>query len=374
MAAEVRASLQTPPGRGGIAVILLEGPGVEGLLGKLFVPRSSTQAKGNEALGLGTLTRAGRMIDEVVVRRWRHGAEVNLHGGPVVVKQALEAFAGEGARVMPMQPIDAFDPSHPRWNNPAIGKEMLEILQSCQSSGVMGAVARQWSGGLSELCAGAMKDIQRAESRRFRRAADGLEIMKRMLKCPEVVLAGPPNAGKSTIANALAGREVSIVHSQAGTTRDWVRVLVGIDGFAIWLTDTAGLFDQPAHDIDAQAMERAIARVRQADVVVLVRERDGDFWSDLECPPGCEVIHLSSKCDLHPPSSNAHLAVSAHRDPRLADLKKEILDRLGLGGVDLSEPRVFTARQRWLTLACADAIDNSRFSQACKILRELLGE
>ena len=90
----------------------------------------------------------------------------------------------------------------------------------------------------------------------LRRAAGRLALIRRLLEPAEVVLAGPPNVGKSTLANALIGRQVSLVHDQAGTTRDWVRHLAVLCGVPVHVTDTAGLWDAPA-GVDAQAVGRA---------------------------------------------------------------------------------------------------------------------
>jgi tRNA modification GTPase len=119
---------------------------------------------------------------------------------------------------------------------------MLEALPQAASELVVAAVSQQWSAGVSQLASD--PDVS---AELLRSAARRLPMMQKLLSPPEVVLVGPPNVGKSTLANAIVGREVSIVHTIAGTTRDWVREQALLGGVPIWLTDTAGLFDFP-HD------------------------------------------------------------------------------------------------------------------------------
>lgn len=123
---------------------------------------------------------------------------------------------------------------------------------------------------------------------------------ERMREGFHVVIAGVPNAGKSTLLNALAKREVAIVSPKAGTTRDILEVPLNLGGFPVLLIDTAGLRDQSDDDIEIEGIRRAKARLEEADVRILlldptqavsaqVEEADITVWSkaDVEkAPPG----------------------------------------------------------------------------------------
>jgi tRNA modification GTPase len=85
----------------------------------------------------------------------------------------------------------------------------------------------------------------------------------------QVVLAGPPNAGKSRLLNAIVGSERVIVHRDPGTTRDWVEVLTAIDGWPVALSDTAGIRDS-TEAIETEGIRRTFQRVAAADLVVFV--------------------------------------------------------------------------------------------------------
>lgn len=106
-----------------------------------------------------------------------------------------------------------------------------------------------------------------------------------------VVLAGPPNAGKSTLLNALVGREAAIVSPIAGTTRDRIEVPVSIAGVPFVFTDTAGLRGEGSDEIEGIGISLARRAMDEADVVLWLG-RPGD------CPDNARVIRLSPKCDL----------------------------------------------------------------------------
>ena len=384
------ASILTPPGRGGIAVIVLAGPRTMEILREVFRPWPSHRQGGPGRLQLGHLLGGGEVIDEAVVHGWGEAAEINVHGGPAVAKAVMELLAAQGAVVAASQEnVETFALAHPRWNNPAIGKEMLDALPLASSALVVSAVSRQWSAGLSALArrsldsavAGKGESRLAEAARELRAAAEALAKMNKLLEPAEVVLAGPPNAGKSTLANALVGRGVSIVHHAPGTTRDWVRELALIDGLPIWVTDTAGIWESPpeegpggtspSRDIEVQAVLRARQRLAKADLVVLLCG-EGPM-PDLSAPDAAKVLRVAAKCDIRPAEASADVAVSAHTGQGLAELKSQILRRLGLEHFEPAAPMAFTSRQAQLLKQAAEAIDGGRAQLAEELLRELLG-
>src|SRR5690606_41089746 len=82
-----------------------------------------------------------------------------------------------------------------------------------------------------------------------------------------VVIAGPPNAGKSSLMNALARRDVAIVTEEAGTTRDVIEIHLDLDGYPVRLADTAGI-REAAGRVEREGIRRALERVRDADLVL----------------------------------------------------------------------------------------------------------
>jgi len=358
------ASLQTPPGRGGIAVILVSGGRAAEIISDVFRPLRAPAEFTEGRLHLGHLIENGEVIDEAIVCRQSESFEINVHGGPSVVRKTLELLASRGARVTDSWTgPSAFEPAHPRWKNPQIGREMLRVLPEARSVLVGSAVSRQWSGGISELARGDPTPEQ------LRRAADALKTMNRLLHPLELVLAGPPNSGKSQLTNALVGRAVSIVHQTPGTTRDWVRELALIDGVPLWITDTPGLWES-TNSVDAEAVRRARQCIQTADLVVLLAEGatpEAPDWLHAK-----KLIGVASKCDIARPRSGSALTVSGLTGEGLGEFRKAILSELGLGGVDPSAAMAFTTRQFDLLNSAADALDRRDPHNARTALKQLL--
>lgn len=134
-----------------------------------------------------------------------------------------------------------------------------------------------------------------------------------------VVLAGPPNAGKSTLLNCLVGREAAIVSDIAGTTRDRIEVPAALGGVAFLFTDTAGLRAETGDAIEAIGMERARSALDAADIIL---------WLGLagEAPRGDAVL-IAAQCDRGGEGERPGLQLSAVTGEGMADLVAILLDR-----------------------------------------------
>ena len=368
------AVLRTAPGRGGIAVITLVGPQAEEILDSVFKPIGGRTDVAENELRLGHLAddAAGATLDKVIVCKTPRGVEINIHGGPHIARRSLELLAKCGAQPTnrPAETDEPLDATHSRWNNPSIGAELLRALPRARSSLAVAALSTQWSGGLSELVAG----DEPPEAAQLRNAAAGLSDIEKLLNPADVVLAGPPNAGKSTLTNALVGREVSIVHQTAGTTRDWVRESAVVNGVPIRLTDTAGLWDA-AQGVDAESVRRARHCAAQADILILMtpdeRTDEPDWLDQNEKRP--VILSLKSKCDQ--PSKNApdgRIEISAMTGQGIAELKDAIVRAAELDGFDPKTPRAFTPRQAAVLTRAADEIDAGNQTAARTSLNKLL--
>ena len=364
------ASLLTAPARGGIAVIVLTGPGARGILEELFRPRAAAAQPGG--LSLGWIVDGEEVLDEAIVAVAPAGewAEINIHGGPQVARRVLTLLAARGAEIAPG---DAADPvvavEYPGLGNPAIAQEMLWALRLALTPLGAAAVTAQWSGGVSSLARS-----RQLRPARLRDAAGALAPMKRLLCPAEVVVAGPPNVGKSALANAMVGRKVSIVSDTPGTTRDWVRSLAEADGVPIWLTDTAGLWER-AEGIDLEAVRRAWGRIESADLILCVtagptKPEYRGLLARLRAQ--ANVLNVSAKCDVAAPDGGSELAVSALTSSGIDALGAAIRGRLGFAEFDPSAPMAFTDRQARLLVAAADAADRGDAGRARTALHDLL--
>ena len=113
-----------------------------------------------------------------------------------------------------------------------------------------------------------------------------------------IAIIGPPNAGKSSLLNALAQREAAIVSDIPGTTRDVVEVRLVLSGYPVWIADTAGL-REAADAIEAEGVRRALARAEEADLRLGVVEAGTEPPASLKATLGADDVLLHSKADLH---------------------------------------------------------------------------
>ncbi len=186
-----------------------------------------------------------------------------------------------------------------------------------------------------------------AETRRGVRLSDGLHV----------VIVGRPNAGKSSLLNALAASERAIVTAIPGTTRDLLREGINVDGIALTLVDTAGLRES-ADEVEREGIRRARAELERADVALLVTDMahaESDESLLESVPPGCERVVIYNKIDLagESPRREIHQSTLRGDEVRLylsarsgagLDLLREELKRLA--GVGEGSEGAFSARSR----------------------------
>lgn len=250
-------------------------------------------------------------------------AELHLHGGRAVLAAVSEALVTLGLR-----PAEAGEFSRRAFLNGKIdllAAEGMADLVAAETEAQRRQALRQMEGALSALYAGWSERLLRllaqqealidfpdenlppgveaaalaelgalerdiaahlADERRGERLREGLVF----------AIAGPPNAGKSTLINTLARREVAIVSPLAGTTRDVLEARVDLGGVAVTLQDTAGL--REATDvIEAEGVRRAQASVAAADLVILLRAADA-AEDGAAVVAGSRVLHVTTKADL----------------------------------------------------------------------------
>ncbi|HEY8586823.1 MAG TPA: tRNA uridine-5-carboxymethylaminomethyl(34) synthesis GTPase MnmE [Rhodanobacter sp.] len=197
------------------------------------------------------------------------------------------------------------------------------------------ATASQLEGARSEL-----RSLLR-EAERGLRLNDGLRV----------AIIGRPNAGKSSLLNALAGSDRAIVTPVAGTTRDVLREVLSLDGIVLELADTAGL-RETRDEVEREGVRRAHAELQRADVAVLVTDAD-HVTTDLQffaaLPPATERVVVINKIDLHGESARGEqrhdhhwLWLSAKTGEGLDALRTHLKQLAGAG----SGEGAFSARRR----------------------------
>lgn len=324
----VRAAPATAATPGAIAIIVLEGS--PDALDAVLRPITG----GSSSIAIGEVrVRPLAGIDEGIVARPSDRAVWLMpHGGPRIVARLREALAAAGVE---WRDHAAIDPSS-AWPEAAddVERAMLETLSSAASPLAVPLLLdqpRRWRGAVD----GAVVDA--ARGRRLRRLLDP----------PRVALVGPPNAGKSTLTNALAGREVAIVHDEPGTTRDFTSTRIDLAGLVVEWLDCPGLRDA-ADPIERAAIEIARGAIATAELVVLLAGPD-QCWSEPGAHPSTPVLRVRSKSDLTrgAPSrraDDADLAVSAATGAGIDVLVARVRNSL-VRPEDFADPRPW----RWAT-------------------------
>ena len=171
-------------------------------------------------------------------------------------------------------------------------------LDFADESDVPGSISDQVWQALDEM----IRDIQQhiASGKRAAMLRDGLNI----------VIVGAPNAGKSSLLNCLAGRDVAIISDEAGTTRDLLEVKLNLDGIPVYLTDTAGLRETDSK-VERIGIERAMERVADADLVLLLEDMNNPLPASVG-ESRAEIWFVGTKADLgerHNPKYNYRISI-----------------------------------------------------------------
>jgi tRNA modification GTPase len=333
-----------------VAVLRISGPraadALRTLAGRLPEPRVAT---------LATLRWRGEELDRALVLRFpgphtvtgEDVAELHLHGGRAVVTAVQEALKSlDGLR--PAEPGEftrrAFENGRVDLTEAeGLADLLLAETQSQRRAALTlagGALSRQveaWRQRLLELAAAIEAALDFSDEGEVaegwpegweeRRQALASEIavllsrpsVERLRDGIRVVIAGPTNAGKSSLLNALVQREAAITSPVPGTTRDVIEVPVALGGMPFLLIDTAGL-RETADEVERLGLERARASVGAADLILWLGRGE-------DAPGVGNVIRIRSKSDLPGEGDGGELRVSALTGEGLDRLEKEISDR-----------------------------------------------
>ena len=366
------AAVATPPGPGGVGIVRLSGPGAHRAAAQVFRPmqRGALTDAPDRLLVYGTvLGPEGEGIDRglAFVSRAPHSytgedtAELQCHGSPVVLGLVLEALYQAGAR--PARPGEFTQRAFLNGRLDLTQAEAVIDLIEADSARAVRNAAGQLAGALSRRIGGvydALTDLMahfcavldypdedldpfRAEGMAAVLAEQGAALAallqtaargRRLRDGVVCALVGRPNAGKSSLLNALAGYERAIVTDRPGTTRDTVEAAVSLAELPFRLIDTAGLraSDDPAEQL---GVARSRAAMDEAYVVLLVCDgtaSPGDEERALLAELGERAVVVRSKVDRPAvwdalPGSET-VAVSARTGAGLAELEA-VLGRRG---------------------------------------------
>jgi tRNA modification GTPase len=387
MATETIAAVATPPGLGGVGIVRVSGPRVAdlalALLGALPRPRYATlsrfRAADGSAIDQGIalyFPAPGSFTGEDVL-------ELQGHGGPVVMDLLLRRILELGVRLA--RPGEFSERAFLNGKLDLTQAEAVADLIEASTQTAARLAGRTLEGvlsrrvhalveGLTQLriyCEAALDfpdedldflaDAQvvvglarlRADTQSLLADARQGQLVREGLR---LVIAGPPNAGKSSLLNALSGADTAIVSPIPGTTRDLLRAEIQIDGMPLHITDTAGL--RPAADpVEAEGIRRAQGQIAQADRVLWVFGGDDESdvpGADAPLPAGVPVTYIRNKIDLTGGSAGLRdtpagpeVALSARSGVGLADLRAHLKAVAGFHGAEGGGGE-FLARRRHL--------------------------
>jgi tRNA modification GTPase len=288
----------TPPGRGAVATLRIEGPGAIDVVQSLFRANSGRPLISFPVDRIVVGRFGGNQGEEIVARRCRDDAvELHCHGGRAAVAVIEDSLVSAGCRQVAWR-----DWIQNRGDDP-FAAAALVALADARTERTAAILLDQYHGSLRRALKETQQDIDRGDNASARQRIDALIARARLgehLTRPwSVVLAGRPNVGKSSLMNALAGCGRAIVHHSPGTTRDAVAFATAIDGWPVELCDTAGL--RAAGDaVEMAGIERAQERVARADLVILVIDGSTPWSSEDDALaallPASILVH--NKCDL----------------------------------------------------------------------------
>ncbi len=295
-------ALATPAGIGAIGVIRLSGPMSFDIVNELF-PSKDVTTLPSHTLHVGLLVYAGRQLDEVVISLYRGPRsytgedviEISCHGSPYIQQQVIDACIQLGARL-----AKAGEFTQRAFLNGKLDLTQAESVADLIASNTAAsqkAAMHTMRGGFSEELRNlreelirfsalieleldfAQEDVAFADRAAFytligqlQSATDRLIHSFRLGNVirngVSVAIVGRPNAGKSTLLNALLNENRAIVSDIPGTTRDTIEEVLNIDGILFRLIDTAGIREHTQDVIEHAGMERSREKMKQADIVV----------------------------------------------------------------------------------------------------------
>lgn len=378
---ETIAAIATAAGAAGVGVVRLSGAGCRAiaakLLGKAPKPRHAHYQRFRD--GDGEVIDDGLLLFFPAPHSYtgEDVLELQGHGSPLLLQALLARCFALGAR--PARPGEFTERAFLEGRLDLAQAEAVADLVSAGSEAALRAARRSLEGEFSRRVEAVVEgltglrvwieaalDFPEEEidflaapelRRRLHEVSNSLARLradagrgKRLVDGLHVVIAGAPNAGKSSLLNALAGEERAIVTEIAGTTRDLLREQVRIDGIELTLVDTAGLREAPDR-VEQEGIRRARAELGRADLVLAVLD-DQAPAADLPLPAGVPVLWLHNKADLsgqpvraeHRPDGD-HLWLSARTGAGLDALRARLREAAGLGE---GSQGAFSARARHL--------------------------
>ena len=383
------AAVMTGTGTGAISTIQIFGDSAETIIKKVFKPVSpkSVEFKTGEIL-LGTICDGDKVIDQVTIGCESPGTfAINCHGNPLIVEMIMQLLEHHGVVLLtPEQLLEKILTAQQPANTIAIEAKLAQAkAKTLQGTKI---IVNQIDAGLTQKAKGWLENIDEISLDTIKTEATQIlqksQAAKLIIYGCTAVLTGPPNSGKSTLLNCLAGRQKAIVTDIKGTTRDWVSARCRIGLLSVKLIDTAGLNENllnPQNDIDESAQKKTVEILERADIILLVLDNSQpakEFNEQLlEKIGDKKIITVLNKSDLPsqfdagrlPEILSNSVHISAKEGTGIERLSEKIIKTTEAADFDLKEPIYFTDRQEKLLKKITNIKSNH---QAASIITKLL--
>jgi tRNA modification GTPase len=398
-------AISTPPGRGALGLVRISGPASHSILGSLsphkttWIDRRATHAK--------LRTPTGDVVDDVVITYFQGPrsysgedmAEISCHGSPLILDRIVGAALASGAR--PARPGEFTLRAFLNGRIDLTQAEAVVDLVEARTDAGLGLALRQLEGELSKrvetlrsdlldllahitaIVDFSEEDIPPMAGEDVKSKLDhilaGIDALLRGARQGQVLqhgvslaIIGAPNAGKSSMLNALLRRDRAIVTPIAGTTRDTLEEELNLDGVLFRVVDTAGITetDDP---VEVIGIQRSRAAVEDADIVLVVIDRsrrltdeDSGVLMLAQNPNGHQAAVALNKSDLPPAVEPADLTRLL---PGAAVVETCALDSEGLGGLRELLPRLALAGP----VPDGFVVSNQRHIQSLQLAGEAVG-
>jgi tRNA modification GTPase len=357
-------AIATPEGAGGLAVVRVSGAAAVAIAGALFRPARPGAALASHRARVGLIVSvAGEALDEALVlpllapRSYtgEDTVEFHCHGGRMPALRVLNACVAAGAR-----PAGPGEFTRRAFMNGRLSLDQAEAVADlihAEDELTAAAALAQLRGGLRQEVAaieGPLRDLladleggvefgeaglARGVGREriaadLRAACGGLDHLlalapaaRQLRDGVRVVLAGPPNSGKSSLFNALVGRERALVDAEPGTTRDVVSASVQYGGLTFVLHDTAGLREGGGR-VEGRGMDLARAAVAEADIVLWLHDLTVPAAPDPDETvegAGARLLRVGTKSDLADGPAGGDVVTSARTGAGIGALREALL-------------------------------------------------
>ncbi len=365
-------ALATPSGTGAIGVIRVSGANATEIVNKIFSGKDLTQQQ-SHTIHFGKIIdtsvgSASKVIDEVLASLFiaprsytgEDTIELSCHGSPYIQQQILQLLVSNGCRLAKAGEFTLRAFLHKKLD--LSQAEAVADLIASDSAESHKMAMQQMRGGFSKQINQMREQLVNfaslieleldfsEEDVEFAKRDDLIKLVSQLLNVIDellnsfnygnavkngipTVIAGKPNAGKSTLLNALINEERAIVSDIAGTTRDTIEEAFVIDGITFRLIDTAGIRNEASDKIEQIGIERAFEKIQQASIVLYVFDATSTDAKQLEeeLKPfenyNAIIIPIANKSDLKPSNFDAEaILLSAKNKTGMQELRLRLIE------------------------------------------------